>query len=1160
MPQQTAEQTKPKNALDQLLQFRLADWALEFFETSSSEQNPPRFPTPEEFNQKFHDLFPDADYQQTLIVIQNIADKYHVNDIGQNIILLRQIFAGLIKNDLEELEISTETSTPIIQKTKGEQKTLPKSGLAVLEEVDSIIEKLRQTRTEETLPPAVELPETLKIPTPQAQPASFQTADLPASPRPIQSDSNINKPQLTLPNDFKTQTTPASIAESDIAPTTKRLEGTVNLTHTELQTAVKNLILSPVVAANIFSRQIDKPNQERIAANIAKAVATRIVYTTHTADFQELSPVLASEIYESATQDPLTAPSSGKLLKSEDFLQAVDTISENNFPAISQANVASQILLISTLTDSKNAPAVHSEIINKAVTTSLKINPAKNTAKNKLTITTAVQQVYLPAIAVRVLSKTKEDLDKNIPLEPKRFLQNLDTAQEQSFQSFLKHLDNKLEDKTIIAEAIPRFVIDTVSQEILKPVNVYAQGQRSINTPEAEAAENHAFASLMSNPKRQQESYQDFLVESLHPNPQRYSVLHESVREFGNRESKSLGQTILLANYTSEMDLYEQIPQFKNPARRSIWRMGGFSRSYYSQSPAGQAVTRSVNFVPKKSYFKFSQKFSSGRAKGALKAFAKKGAGKVAAKVGISVAVGAATGGTSLLLQAAIMLALKFKKQIAKILGVLIALQILFLLWLLTQAAAFVMGALVGATIGFALGGPIGAMVGGFLGGTASVWLYSHFPPYAAFVDNVLLNLPKLWSAVTAPIGWAASAFGAISATASFVGGAAGATASFIGGGASFVGGLLTGGGGGSAIVSTLASPGVLIPTATVGGLAAFSVLSYNLLASALYTNPSLPEQIVLPGDATEGETTNTYISIQKLASVNAKSLGPAKTINLENFDLPQTVTYSVSITAGAQPVYNITCTDAITHTTKSGSVRNLTSPAINCPTSLAPNQSELITYNLNLASDPIFYDSSINNKFSINFKSFDPDVTPIPDVSGGFINSVSSQANDLAAVFIGTPASECPSGWPVAGTGRVTQGPGGNISHQSLEAVDIATFYTDSLLASFNGVVQYKYTDPDGNHPITGRTGYTVILNGTCNGVPFQVIYGHMDSFGAGIEVGSVVTKGQVIGYEGYTGYILPPDIRGTHLHYEFRGLRMEPPFIPEDVRDCSGNCATVN
>ena len=1159
MPQQTAEQTKPKNALDQLLQFRLADWALEFFETSSSKQTPPRFPTPEEFNQKFHDLFPDADYQQTLIVIQNIADKYRVTDIGQNIILLRQIFADLIKNDLEELEISTEASTPIIQKTKENQKALPKSGLAVLEEVDSIIEKLRQTRSEETLPPAVKLPETLKIPTPEPLPVSAQTSDLPASPQPIQSVSNTNKPQLTLPNDLKTQTTPASIAESDIAPTTKRLEGTVNLTHTELQTAVKNLILSPVVAANIFSRQTDKPSQERIAANIAKTVATRIVYTTHTADFQELSPVLASEIYESATQDPLTAPGSGKLLKSEDFLQAVDTVSENNFPAISQANVASQILLISTLTDSKNAPTVHNEIINKAVTTGLKINPAKNTTKNKLTITTAVQQVYLPTIALGVLSKTKEDLDKNIPLEPKRFLQNLDTAQEQSFQSFLKHLDNKLEDKTIITEAVPRFVVDTVSQEILKPVNIYAQGQKSINTPEAEAAENHAFASLMSNPKRQQESYQDFLVESLQPSPERYAVLHESVREFKNRESTSLGQTILLANYSNEIDLYEQIPEFKNPPRRSIWRMGGFSRSYYSQSPSGQAVTRSVNFVPKKSYFKFSQKFSSGRARGALKAFAKKGAGKVAAKVGISVAVGAATGGASLLVQAAIMLALKFKKQIAKILGILIALQILFLLWLLTQAAAFVMGALVGATIGFALGGPIGAAIGGFLGGTASVWLYSHFPPYASFVNNVLLNMPKLWSAVTAPIGWASSALGALSATASFVGGAAGATASFVGGAASAVGGLFTGGGG-SAIASTLASPGVLIPTATVGGLAVFSVLSYNLLASALYTNPSLPEQVVLPGDATEGEASNTYIQIQKLASVNAKSLGPAKTINLENSDLPQTVTYSVSVTAGAQPVYDITCTDIITHTAKSGSVRNLTSPAINCPASLTPNQSVLVIYNLNLASDPIFYDSSINNKFSINFKSFDPGVTPIPDAGGGFINSVSSQANDLAAVFVGTPASECPSGWPVAGTGRVTQGPGGNVSHQSLEAVDIATFYTDSLLASFNGVVQYKYADPDGNHPITGRTGYTVILNGTCNGVPFQVIYGHMDSFGAGIEVGTVVTKGQVIGYEGYTGYILPPDIRGTHLHYEFRGLRMEPPFIPEDVRDCSGNCATVN
>lgn len=1162
MAQSVAEPTKPINALDQLLQFRLADWALEFFETSGADQTPPRFPTAAEFNQKFQSLFPGSDYQQTLIVIQNIADKYHVTDIGQNIILLRQIFANLIENDLKSFEISTETVLPIIEDIKSGQTKLPKSGVATLEEVDTVIQKIRAEHPE-SIPPAAELPESLKIPTPEPQNiiSSQTTPDLPTSPQPIQAEQVPDKPNLTLPKDLRPDLqSVSSPPKSDTVPVTKRLEDTVNLTHTEVQQAVKNLILTPAVSASIFSRKVDVSEQARVADKISAAVATHVVYSTHTADYQELSPVIASEIYENVAKEPLTAPSASKLLKSDDFLQGVDTVSENNFPEISQANVASQILLISTLADPKNAPAVHNEIIDHAVSTGLKINPENNTAKNKLVVTAAVQQVFLPAIAARLLSSTKADFEKNVPLQPQRFLQNLDDAQEQSFQSFLKHLDEKLEDKTVITAATPRYVTDTVTREILKPVNIYAQGQKSVGEEESQAAENHAFASLMASPDKQQQGYEDFLTETLEPSSERYSFLNRSVRELSDSQSRTLGQTILLKNYSDELDLYEEIPQFKNPTGRSVWKVGGFSRNYFSQSVPGQAITRSVNFVPKKSYFKFSQKFSTGRAKGALKGFAKKGAAKVATKVGLSAALGAATGGSSLLVQVALALALKFKKQIAYALGMAAFLAYMLFLWLLAQGLAFVLGFAIGATIGFALGGPIGALVGGFIGGVGSAWLYNHFPPYTAFVDNILLNLPNLWSAVTAPIGWVTSAFGAATATASFIGGAAGATASFVGGAASAIGGFFTGGGAASGVLTTLASPGVLIPTATVGGVATFSILSYNLMASALFTNPSLPEQVALPGDATEGETSNPYMQIQKLASAPSKSLGPAKTIKLENSDLPQTITYSITITANNQPVYDITCSDTITHTTKSGSVRQLPTPTINCPSSLSPTQTAVITYDLPLENNPIFYDSSINNKFSISFKSFDPGITPEPGPGGSFSNSVSGSANDLSSIFVGTPASECPSGWPVAGSGRVTQGPGGNVSHQSLEAVDIATFYTDSLLASFNGVVQYKYTDPNGNHPITGRTGYTVILSGTCNGVPFQAIYGHMDSFGSGIEVGSVVSKGQVIGYEGYTGYILPPDITGTHLHYEFRGLKMEPPYIPEDVRGCAGSCASVN
>jgi len=1165
MPTTPETTTKPQNALDQLLQFRLADWTLEFFEKSATKNLPPRFPTEEEFNKKFLDLFPNVNYEQTLISIQNIADQYKIADIGQNILVLRQIFSSLIENDLKELEISNLAATPIISKIDKDQTKLPTSGLATIEEVDAAIQKIRQEKAAETLPPAIELPTTIKINTP-SQVESEASLNLPSSPQPIQQPitptSKSAQPTITLPvspSSSPTAKKPESNeAKTKRAATIKKLEDTVNLTHKEVATSIKQIILTPAISSTIFKAKIDTANQERLVGKISDTVASNIVYSTHTADYQELSPVIASEIYEAVAKEPETTKQAGNLVKSEEFLVAVDQSSEANFPAISQANVASQVLLINTLTNPKSAPTTHTEIIDSAVSTALKINPSTNTSQNKLVVSAAIQQVFLPSIAQKVLDTTADDFEKNIPLQPERFLQNLGDAQEQSFNSLLKHLDGKLEDKTLLTQAAPRFVTDTISREILQPINIYAQGQQAVAPTEAEAAQNHAFASLMENPKRQKEGYEDFLAETLQPSPQRQSFLSRSTKELKGRGSISAGEAILLKNYSDELELYEQIPQFQNPNKRSVWRMGGFSRSYYSQSSAGQTITRSTNFIPKKSYFNFSQKFSTSRAKGKLKGFAKKGAGKVAAKVGLSAALGAATGGTSLVAQVALALILKYKKKVAYIAATLAFLAYLFFLWLLTQIAAFVIGFAVGAAIGFALGGPVGALIGGFLGGTASVWLYSHFPPYAAFVDSVLLNLPKLWGAVTAPIGWVASAWGALSATASFLGGVGGGAVSLIGGGLSSLGGLLSSGA--STAVSVATSPAILIPTATLGGVTAFSVLSYNTVSSALFTNPSLPEQIVLPGDATEGESGNTYIQIQKLVSAPNKSLGPAKTINLENSDLPQTTTYSVSITAGNQPVYDIVCSDTITHTTKNGTVRSLTPPTITCPATLSPNQSTNINYSLNIPNETIFEDSSISNKFSINFKSFDPLITPSPLPGGGFSNSVSSTANDLSSVFIGTPAGDCPSGWPVAGSGSVTQGPGANVSHQSLEAVDIGTFYTDSLLASFNGIIQYKYSDPNASHPITGRTGLTVILGGTCNGVAFQAIYGHLDSFGSGIEVGTVVTKGQVIGYEGYTGYILPPDIRGTHLHYEFRGLRMEPPYIPVDVRACAGSCARVN
>lgn len=56
-----------------------------------------------------------------------------------------------------------------------------------------------------------------------------------------------------------------------------------------------------------------------------------------------------------------------------------------------------------------------------------------------------------------------------------------------------------------------------------------------------------------------------------------------------------------------------------------------------------------------------------------------------------------------------------------------------------------------------------------------------------------------------------------------------------------------------------------------------------------------------------------------------------------------------------------------------------------------------------------------------------------------------------------------------------------------------------------------------------------------------FKTLYAHMDAFGAGIEKGSKVSKGQPIGTVGTTGRST-----GPHLHYEliYKGKKVNPLF----------------
>ncbi|MCB1803674.1 MAG: M23 family metallopeptidase, partial [Candidatus Competibacteraceae bacterium] len=57
---------------------------------------------------------------------------------------------------------------------------------------------------------------------------------------------------------------------------------------------------------------------------------------------------------------------------------------------------------------------------------------------------------------------------------------------------------------------------------------------------------------------------------------------------------------------------------------------------------------------------------------------------------------------------------------------------------------------------------------------------------------------------------------------------------------------------------------------------------------------------------------------------------------------------------------------------------------------------------------------------------------------------------------------------------------------------------------------------------------GKTIVLD---HGRGYTTLYGHMSRFNKKLQVGSSVSKGQVIGYVGRTGLAT-----GNHVHYEFR------------------------
>ncbi|MDO8503742.1 MAG: peptidoglycan DD-metalloendopeptidase family protein [bacterium] len=148
-------------------------------------------------------------------------------------------------------------------------------------------------------------------------------------------------------------------------------------------------------------------------------------------------------------------------------------------------------------------------------------------------------------------------------------------------------------------------------------------------------------------------------------------------------------------------------------------------------------------------------------------------------------------------------------------------------------------------------------------------------------------------------------------------------------------------------------------------------------------------------------------------------------------------------------------------------------------------------------------------------------------------------------SIIVGNPPEECPRGWPTE-QGVIRQGPNGSFSHKGIEAIDISGDIGTPVHATHTGVAR-RNCDP--------AYGNCVTIENVCQGKTFTSLYAHLQNYG--VTDGQSIKAGDLVGGLGATvgpGGILT----GPHLHYEFRGLSMDPPLIPSSgLRGCSDNCA---
>lgn len=397
-----------------------------------------------------------------------------------------------------------------------------------------------------------------------------------------------------------------------------------------------------------------------------------------------------------------------------------------------------------------------------------------------------------------------------------------------------------------------------------------------------------------------------------------------------------------------------------------------------------------------------------------------------------------------------------------------------------TKVATVVLGKAAGTTVGTAIGGPVGAAIG-FVLGTAFDWVVNKLKDFASWAKR---NSKEL----------------------------------LVAGGIFLAGGLIFGNPifvllGGLAAYAIFAAILPLLVTFIVF-VVVISLILF-IINSGAYLVPPSPSSL-------PGAVESPYIGVEKIPSTDCMNKAGCPTFG--------NVTYKIKITAKKGVLTNIRIANKYSTSCKSGnksfpapSVPEISTP----PESISPTSSYEFSYDANITS-------SFDDCLVIDTLEVTADTPEKPAVT----------AAASAAISVGNPPEECPTGWPVNGSFPLTQGPRGGFSHSSVEAIDIATYTGVNVKATHSGTAKVVYTNG------AYRPAYVDIIS-SCRGKAFTSRYAHLSA--VSVKDGQRVTMGQSIGASGSDG-------TGPHLHYEFKDLKMTPPYIPKTVQyGCSDNCGSI-